>query len=164
MIRHLRHLTVLFALLACSLTVPLRSNGQSADLPDPTPMGNIGAGSSIVVNVDVILPANEGTIYFQNGMFMTWLDIDKKAPSCRLYTIGSPTVRKLVPGRKLIVTGTRFNNGGPNMYGDVLLFEDDATINQLQCNAGRKGYMTIGELKKVFGSLFALQQADAVVG
>ena len=164
MIRPLRHLAVLMLLLVCSLTVPLRSNGQSADLADTTPMGNIGAGSSIVINVDVILPANEGTIYFQNGGFAPWTEIDKKAPSCRLYTIGSPTVRKLVPGRKLIVTGTRFNNGGPNMYGDVLLFEDDATINQLQCNAGRKGYMTIGELKKVFGGLFSLQQAEPVVG
>ncbi len=164
MIRSIRHLAVLITLLACSLTVPLRSNGQSADLSDSTPMGNIGAGSSIVVNVDVVLPANEGTIYFQHGAFTTWQEIDKKAPSCRLYTIGSPTVRKMVPGRKLIVTGTTFNNGGPNMYGDVLLFEDDATINQLQCNAGRKGYMTIGELKQVFGGLFSLLQAEPVVG
>ena len=164
MIRSIRHLAVFITLLACSFTVPLRSNGQSADLSDSTPMGNIGAGSSIMINVDVILPANEGEIYFQNGTFTTWLEIDRKAPSCRLYTIGSPTVRKLVPGRKLIVTGTRFNNGGPNMYGDVLLFEDDATINQLQCNAGRKGYMTIGELRKVFGGLFSLLQAEPVVG
>jgi hypothetical protein len=162
--RTFRHLAVFITLLACSLTVPLRSNGQSADLPDSTPMGNIGAGSSILVNIDVILPANEGTIYFQNGAFTTWADVDKKVPSCRLYTIGSPTVRKLAPGRKLIVTGTRFNNGGPNMFGDTLLFEDDATINQLQCNAGRKGYMTIGELKQVFGTLFSLVQAEPVVG
>jgi hypothetical protein len=162
--RPFRHMAVFLLFVACPLTVPLRSNGQSADLPDPTPMGNIGAGSSVVTNVDVILPANEGTIYVQNGAFMAWLDVDKKAPSCRLYTIGSPTVRKLVPGRKLIVTGTRFNNGGPNMYGDVLLFEDDTTINQIQCNSGRKGYMTIGELKKVFGGLFSLLQAEPVVG
>ena len=46
----------------------------------------------------------------------------------------------------------------------TLLFEDDATVAQIQCMSPIKGFMTIGDLKKVFGALFSLQQADAVVG
>ncbi|SRR6266568_3006270 len=162
--RPFRNFAVLLALVACSLSVPLRSNGQSADLPDTTPLANIGAGSAVVVNIEVILPANEGTVYFQNGTFTNWQQLNKAAPSCRLYTGANPQVRKLVPGRKLIVTGTLMNNGGTFLYGDILLFEDDDTVGQLQCTAGRKGQMTIGELKTAFGGLFSLVQATPVVG
>jgi hypothetical protein len=162
--RPVRNFAVLLALVACSLSVPLRSNGQSADLPDATPLANIGAGSAIVANVEVLLPANEGMVYLQNGAFTTWQQLTKTSPSCRLYTGPNPQVRKLVPGRKLIVTGTMANAGGTYLYGDVLLFEDDDTIGQLQCTAGRKGNITIGELKSALGGLFSLVQAPPVVG
>jgi len=162
--RSVRNLAVLLTLVACSLGVPMRSYGQSTDLPDTTPFASLGAGTAVTVNTEIVLPANVGTLYFQNGAFVNWQDIDKAAPSCRLSTADSPTVRKLVPGRKLIVSGTRFGSGVANLYGDTLLFEDDATVAQIQCMSPIKGFMTIGDLKKVFGALFSLQQADAVVG
>jgi hypothetical protein len=37
-------------------------------------------------------------------------------------------------------------------------------VSQLQCSPGHKGAMTISELKQVFGSMFSLIQAPAVVG
>src|SRR5258708_7087734 len=162
--RPVRNFAVLLTLVACSLSVPLRSDGQSPDLPETTPFASLGAGTAVNVNVDIILPANQGTLYFQNGAFVQWEAIDKAAPSCRLSAGDSPTVRKLVPGRKLIVTGTRFGSGVANLYGDTLLFDDDATIAQLQCMSPRKGFMTIGDLKKIFGGLFSLIQAEPVVG
>ncbi len=103
-------------------------------------------------------------LYFQNGGITTWELIDKKAPSCRLTAVESPVVRRLVPGRKLVITGTLQNNASVNFYGNVLQFEEDATISKLECSPGHKGAMTIGELKQVFGGVFSLIQAPAVVG
>jgi len=162
--RPVRSMVVLLTLIACWFCSPLRSDGQSSDLPDSTPFANIGAGSAVVANVDIVLPANQSQIYFQNGAFTTYQQIDKKSPSCHLSTVGIPVVRKLVPGRKLIVTGTRFGNGTSNQYGDTLLFEDDTAVNQLQCSGGHKGPMTIGELKICFGGLFSLVQATPEIG
>ena len=152
------------ALAALALAWSLSLNAQSADLPDTAPIATIGAGSTVAVNVDILLPANQGTIYVQNGSITTWEQIDKKAPSCRLNAVLSPVVRRLVPGRKIVITGTTQNNGSVFFYGDVLQFEEDATVSQLQCSPGHKGAMTIGELKQVFGSMFSLIQAPAVVG
>jgi hypothetical protein len=162
--RFVRHLSVLVALGILVLGSSLRSNAQSADLPDTAPIATIGAGSTVAVNVDVVLPANQGTIYFQNGAISNWEQLDKKAPSCRLSTVESPVVRRLVPGRKIVITGTRQNNASVNFYGDVLEFEEDATVGELQCAPGHKGAMTILELKQVFGGMFSLIQAPPVVG
>jgi len=162
--RSFRHLSVLAAIAALMFGSSLRLGGQSADLPDTAPIATIGAGSTVAVNVDVILPANQGTIYFQNGAVTTWEQIDKKAPSCRLNAVESPVVRRLVPGRKIVITGTRQNNASVNFYGDVLQFEEDATVGELQCAPGHKGAMSIGELKQVFGGMFSLIQAPPIVG
>lgn len=162
--RSVRHLSILVALGLFVFGSSLRLSAQSADLPDSAPIATIGAGSTVAVNVDVILPANQGTIYFQNGAITTWEQLDKKAPSCRLSAVESPVVRRLVPGRKLVITGTRQNNASVNFYGDVLEFEEDATVGELQCAPGHKGAMTIGELKQVFGGMFSLIQAPPVVG
>ncbi len=162
--RSVRRLAALLVLVACSLGASLRLQGQSAQLKDTAPLSSVGAGSSVVVNSEVILPANEGMIYFQKGAFVGFQELDRSAPSCRLSTAGVPVVRKLIPGRKLIVTGTRAGNGWPTLYGDTLLFEDDSAVGQLQCSSGHKGNMTIGELKLCFGSLFSLVQAEPQVG
>jgi hypothetical protein len=161
--RFLRHISVVVALVGLAVGSSL-AKAQSADLPDTAPIATIGAGSTIAVNSDILLPANQGTIYFQNGSITTWDQLDKKAPSCRLNAVESPVVRRLVPGRKLVLTGTTQNNGSVFFYGDVLQFEEDATVSQLQCSPGHKGAMTISELKQVFGSMFSLIQAPAVVG
>lgn len=162
--RSLRHLSVLAAVAALVFGSSLRLGGQSADLPDTAPIATIGAGSTVAVNSEVILPANQGTIYFQNGAITTWEQLDKKAPSCRLSTVESPVVRRLVPGRKIVITGTRQNNASVNFYGDVLEFEEDATVGEMQCAPGHKGSMSIGELKQVFGGIFSLLQAPPIVG
>lgn len=164
MIRSFRHLSVLVFTGIALLSLTLRLGAQSADLPDTAPIATIGAGSTVAVNVDVILPANQGTIYFQGGAITSWEQIDKKAPSCRLNAVESPVVRRLVPGRKLVITGTRQNNASVNFYGDVLQFDEDATVGELQCSGGHKGAMTIGELKQVFGGMFSLIQAPPIVG
>lgn len=162
--RSFRHLSVLIVLGTLLLASSLDLSAQSANLPDSAPIATIGAGSTVAVNVDVILPANQGAIYFQNGAVTTWEQIDKKAPSCRLSTVESQVVRRLVPGRKLVITGTRQNDASVNFYGDVLEFEEDATVGELQCAPGHKGAMTIGELKQVFGGMFSLIQAPPIVG
>jgi hypothetical protein len=162
--RSFRHLSVLAVLAVLVFGSSLRLGGQSADLPDSAPIATIGAGSTVAVNVDIVLPANQGTIYFQGGTVTTWEQLDKKTPSCRLSAVESPVVRRLVPGRKMIITGTRQNNASVNFYGDVLQFEEDATVGELQCAPGRKGAMTIGELKQVFGGMFSLIQAPPIVG
>lgn len=162
--RVLRHFSVLVALGVLAFSPSQRLNAQSADLPDTAPIATIGAGSTIAINVDILLPANQGTIYFQNGAITTWEQVDKKAPSCRLNAVESPVVRRLVPGRKLVITGTTQNNGSVFFYGDVLQFEEDATVSDLQCSPGHKGPMSIAELKQVFGGMFSLIQAPAVVG
>jgi len=162
--RSFRYLSVLIALGTFVLGSSLRVSAQSADLPDTAPIATIGAGSTVAVNVDIILPANQGAIYFQNGAVTTWEQVDKKAPSCRLSTVESQVVRRLVPGRKIVITGTRQNNASVNFYGDVLEFDEDATVGELECAPGHKGPMTIGELKQVFGGMFSLIQAPAVVG
>ena len=164
MMRLFRHFSVLAALGVLALTSSLSARAQNADLPDTAPIATIGAGSTVAVNADIILPANQGTIYFQNGAITSWEQIDKKAPSCRLNAVESPVVRRLVPGRKIVITGTSQNNGSVFFYGDVLQFEEDATVSDLQCSPGHKGAMTIGELKQVFGSMLSLIQAPAVVG
>ena len=97
--RSIRHLSVLAALAALMFGSSLRLGGQTADLPDSAPIASIGAGSTLAVNVDVILPANQTAIYFQNGAPVAWEQVDKKAPSCRLSEVESPVVRRLVPGR-----------------------------------------------------------------
>jgi len=162
--RSLRRQSVLAVLAALLFGSSLQLGGQSADLPDSAPIATIGAGSTVAVNVDIVLPANQGTIYFQGGAVTSWEQIDKKAPSCRLSAVESPVVRRLVPGRKIIITGTRQNNASVNFYGDVLQFDEDATVGELQCAPGRKGAMTIGELKQVFGGMFSLIQAPPIVG
>lgn len=162
--RLLRHLSVVFALVAFQIALPTHAAAQSADLPDSAPIANIGAGSTVAVNVDVLLPANQSNIYFQGGAITSWEQVDKKAPSCRLSAVESPVVRRLVPGRKIVITGTRQNNASVNFYGDVLEFEEDATVGELQCSPGHKGPMSIGELKQVFGGMFSLIQAPPVVG
>jgi hypothetical protein len=162
--RSFRHLSVVIALGTFVLGSSFRLSAQSANLPDTAPIATIGAGSTVAVNVDVILPANQGAIYFQSGAITTWEAIDKKAPSCRLSTVESQVVRRLVPGRKIVITGTRQNNASVNFYGDVLEFEEDATVGELQCAPGHKGAMTIGELKQVFGGMFSLIQAPPIVG
>ena len=163
MIRLLRHLPVLvaFGVLAVSSA---RIEAQSADLPDTAPIASIGAGSTVSINADILLPANQITIYFQNGAVTSWEQIDKKAPSCRMTAVESPVVRRLAPGRKLVITGTQQNNGSVFFYGNVLQFEEDATVSKLECSPGHKGDMTIAELKQVFGGMFSLIQAPAVVG
>ena len=162
--RSFRHLSILIVLGTFVLGSSLRVSAQGANLPDNAPIATIGAGSTVAVNVDVILPANQAAIYFQNGAVTTWEQIDKKAPSCRLSTVESQVVRRLVPGRKIVITGTRQNNASVNFYGDVLEFEEDATVGELQCAPGHKGSMTIGELKQVFGGMFSLIQAPPIVG
>ena len=162
--RSLRHLSVMAAVAALVFGSSLRLGGQSADLPDSAPIATIGAGSTVAVNTEVILPANQGTIYFQGGSITTWEQLDKKAPRCRLSTVESPVVRRLVPGRKIVITGTRQNNASVNFYGDVLEFEEDATVGEMQCAPGHKGSMSIGELKLVFGGIFSLLQAPPIVG
>ena len=162
--RFVRHLYVLAVLALFVVGSSSRLSAQSADLPDGAPIAQIGAGSTVAVNVDIILPANQGTIYFQGGAITSWEQIDKKAPSCRLSTVESPVVRRLVPGRKIVITGTRQNNASVNFYGDVLEFQEDATVGELQCAPGHKGSMSIGELKQVFGGMFSLIQAPPVVG
>jgi len=162
--RSFRHLSVLVVLAVFVLGSSHRLSAQSADLPDTAPIATIGAGSTVAVNVDIVLPANQGTIYFQGGAITTWETIDKKAPSCRLSTVEAPVVRRLVPGRKIIITGTRQNNASVNFYGDVLEFQEDATVGELQCSPGHKGAMTIGELKQVYGGMFSLIQAPPIVG
>ena len=162
--RSFRHLSVLIALGVLVLGSSLSLGAQSANLPDSAPITTIGAGSTVAVNADIVLPANQGAIYFQNGAITTWEQIDKKAPSCRLSAVESPVVRRLVPGRKLIITGTRQNNASVNFYGDVLEFEEDATVGELQCAPGHKGPMSIGELKQVFGGMMSLIQAPPIVG
>jgi hypothetical protein len=163
--RSVRFVAVLLSLLVCSLGSWQRSDGQSTDLPDTAPLASIGAGSNVVVNADIVLPANQGTIYFQSGVLLpNFQAIDKSAPSCRLSAVDSPVVRKLVPGRKLVVTATRGSTGVQNLYGDVLEFELDTAISEIQCTSGHKGQMSIGELKTVFGGLFSLVQAPPVVG
>ena len=88
--RSLRHLSVLAAVAALVFGSSLRLGGQSADLPDSAPIATIGAGSTVAVNAEVILPANQGTIYFQDGAITTWEQLDKKAPSCRLSSRREP--------------------------------------------------------------------------
>lgn len=160
----IRQMVALVALIALLMGSPRLSDGQSTDLPDATPMGNIGAGSFVAVNAIVLLPANSGTLYFQNGAITTWFDLNKGLPSCRLYTSESTELRKLVPGRKLIVTGTRMGVGVANLYGDALIFDEDGTVGELQCRTGHRGVMSIGEMKTAIGSLMTLVQAPPVVG
>jgi hypothetical protein len=162
--RFLRHFTVLAAVGVLAISPASRLFAQTTDLPDTAPIATIGAGSTVAVNVDILLPANQNVVYFQNGALTTWDQIDKKTPSCRLATVESPVVRRLAPGRKLVITGTLQNNGSVFFYGDVLQFEEDATVSALQCAPGHKGSMTIGELKQVFGGMFSLIQAPPVVG
>jgi len=162
--RLLRHLSVVVVLGVLGFISSSRLGAQNADLPDTAPIATIGAGSTVAVNADILLPANQGSIYFQNGAITSWEQIDKKAPSCRLSTVESPVVRRLAPGRKLVITGTQQNNGSVFFYGDVLQFEEDSTVSELQCSPGHKGAMNIGELKQVFGGLFSLLQAPPVVG
>jgi hypothetical protein len=162
--RLLRQLFVLVGLVSLPILLTPRAGGQSANLPDGSPIANIGAGSTIAVNADILLPANQSNVYFQNGAISTWEQIDKKAPSCRLSAVESPVVRKLAPGRRLVITGTRQNNASVNFYGNVLEFEEDATVGELQCSPGHKGAMSIGELKQVFGAILSLIQAPPVVG
>jgi hypothetical protein len=162
--RFLRHLPVALSLGVLAVSLPAHISAQSADLPDTAPITTIGAGSTVAINVDVLLPANQGTIYFQNGAITSWEQIDKKAPSCRLTAVESPVVRRLVPGRKLVITGTQQNNGSVFFYGNVLQFDEDATVSKLECSPGHKGAMSIGELKQVFGGMLSLIQAPAVVG
>jgi hypothetical protein len=164
--RAVRSLIVVTALIALWFSSPLRSDGQGTDLPDSTPFANLGVGTIVIVNAELIVPANDGVVYIQNGAITTWLDLNKKAPSCRLSMGDSPVVRKLVPGRKLIVSGTRFTGGVRTLYGDTLIFDDDttATVGQMQCTGGEHGHMTIGEFKSVLGALFSLVQAPPVVG
>ena len=162
--RFLRPLFVVVGLVSLPILLAPRAGGQSANLPDGAPIANIGAGSTIAVNVDILLPANQSNIYFQSGAITTWEQVDKKAPSCRLSAVESPVVRKLAPGRRLVITGTLQNNGSVFFYGDVLQFEEDATVSELQCSPGHKGAMSIGELKQVFGGMLSLIQAVPVVG
>jgi hypothetical protein len=162
--RFLRHLPVALALSALVSMVAPSLRAQSADLPDNAPISTIGAGSTVAVNVDILLPANQGSLYFQNGALSSWEQVSKSAPSCRLTAVESPVVRRLVPGRKLVITGTAQNNGSVFFYGNVLEFDEDATVSKLECASGHKGAMSIGELKQVFGGMFSLIQAPAVVG
>jgi hypothetical protein len=162
--RSFRRFSALVAVAGFLIASTPRIGGQSADLPDSAPIASIGAGSTVAVNVDILLPANQSNIYFQNGAITTWEQIDKKAPSCRLATIESQVVRRLVPGRKIVITGTRQNNASVNFYGDVLEFQEDATVGDLECSPGHKGPMSIGELKQVFGGMLSLIQAPPVVG
>jgi hypothetical protein len=97
--RFLRHISVVVALVGLAVGSSL-AKAQSADLPDTAPIATIGAGSTIAVNSDILLPANQGTIYFQNGSITTWDQLDKKAPSCRLNAVESPVVRRLVPEQR----------------------------------------------------------------
>lgn len=161
--RLFRHMAGLAVLVGFAVALSPRTGGQSTDLPDSAPIANIGAGSTIGVNVDVLLPANQSNIYLQNGAITTWQQIDKNAPSCRLATVESQVVRRLVPGRKLIITGTRQNNASLFFYGDVLEFQEDSTVSDLECSPGHKGPMSIGELKQVFGGMFSLVQAPPIV-
>ena len=69
--RFVRHLAVVVAFAGFMAGSSLVS-AQSADLPDTAPIATIGAGSTVAVNVDILLPANQGTIYIQNGSITTW--------------------------------------------------------------------------------------------
>ena len=164
MMRFLRHLPAALILGVLTFSLSLHLNAQSADLPDTAPITAIGAGSTVAINVDILLPANQASLYFQNGAVSSWEQINKNGPSCRLTAVESPVVRRLVPGRKLVITGTAMNNGSVFFYGNVLEFDEDATVSKLECASGHKGAMSIAELKQVFGGMFSLIQAPAVVG
>jgi hypothetical protein len=133
---------------------------------DSEPLGTIGAGSSIVVGAAAItIPANEETVYFQNGVIMSWKNIDEKSPSCRLEFSSKPVARQVNPGRKFIVTKTSFGQENSS-YVNNLYFGDDATIDQLQCSVGKgnKWNLSIGQLKLQLGQLFTLVLAAPVPG
>lgn len=121
------------------------------------PIGNVGAGSKVVVGQHPItIPANEDVVYFQNGVLTSYHDVDRDSPNCRLHVQSKPTVRQLNPGREFIVTGARFGNGS-TAYVNGFDFKNDPTVDQLQCSVGKQGQnMSIQELKNQMGDLFKL--------
>jgi hypothetical protein len=130
---------------------------------DRSPMANIGAGSQFVVGATpIVIPANEDFVYFQDGALSSSADVDQSRPSCRLLVTRRPAVRQLPPDRKLIVTGAWIKDTADNSSDyDILVFENDKAVDQLQCNKGKgtKGNTTIGELKAALGRLFKLVPA-----
>jgi hypothetical protein len=131
---------------------------------DSDAVGTIGAGSSIIVGATAVtIPANEETVYFQNGVIMSWKNVDENSPSCRLEFSSKPVARQVNPGRKFIVTKTSFGQENSS-YCNNLYFDNDATINQLQCSVGKgnKWNLSIGQLKLELGQLFSLVLAAPV--
>jgi hypothetical protein len=137
----------------------------TSQLSDNSPMGNIGAGSTIVVNQPIVIPANEEVVYFQNGVLTSWHDVDRDSPSCRLLVSTAAVVRSLSVGRKFVVTSTGFGNGLKN-YSNTLFFRNDSTVEQLQCTVGNdgSGNLSVGELKIQLGNLFSLSEAAPIPG
>ena len=130
---------------------------------DSSPIENIGAGSRFVVGeTPIVLPANEHFVYFQNGALAAPAEIDPSQPSCRLKVAKSTAARQLPPNRKLIVTGAWVRNSADNPGDyDILIFEHDKAIDQLQCTKGKetKDSATIGEIKTALGKLLTLVPA-----
>jgi hypothetical protein len=158
-----------FRLLAIATTaaltlLPIALIGQV--VPDNSPIGNVGAGTRLIVgDQPIIIPANEVIVYLQNGgVVVSWNGVDRRHPSCRLHVVSNPVVRELARGRTLTVTRSGVNGVGHGVYGDNLYFTGDITVDQLQCNRGTQGYMTVGELKVVLGHLFTLVEAAPVAG
>jgi hypothetical protein len=153
-----------------ALSVALIDGGiataRQSGLSESDPMGTIGAGTKIVVGeVAVIIPANEDVVYFQNGVLVSWNNLDRDSPSCRLHVQSKPVVRSLNSGRTFIATSAGFGNGDKS-YVNTLYFKNDATVDQLQCSIGKNGSgnLTIGQLRIQLGQLFSLVEAAPVNG
>ena len=99
------------ALVGLAVGSSLHVSAQSADLAGYRSHRNDWGGFDGCSECGHSSAGKPGTIYFQNGAITTWEQIDKKAPSCRLNAVESPVVRRLVPGRKLVITGSTQNNG-----------------------------------------------------
>lgn len=149
-----------FVIFVCSFVLV----GVADDVPDTSPMAELGAGTRIVVGIKaVVIPAHNDTVYFQNGVLLGWSQVDKEQPSCRLYVPPRDVARQLNPGRALTVTTTRFNNSeNPTFYGDSLVFGGDATVDQLQCASATKRPTTVAQLRMAIGNLFSLIQAAPI--
>jgi hypothetical protein len=130
-----------------------------ADIPTTDPVADLGAGSTLTVQVQVDLPANVGTLVFEGGAISSG---DASKYQCTLEFSSSIQERYLQAGRVLTISSVSVDT-----YGDATLtVSDDGTISSVICHGTWNGdansydMFAIGDVQTALQGVFTLTQFE----
>lgn len=149
--------------------------------PEHSPYYAIPTGSSLVLQQEVVIPANKAAIYIQYGEVKTYKEIDKYYPHCKFEVRTIREQNQTVKADTFIVTRTATDEtivrrqNSPFRYVDIdgggisfiemfriMYLHSDQQPDVLRLSCGHRAvsphyeHLTVSEVRKALGGLMTL--------